>query len=1123
MYPLYFGRLTKPTMKIANLLHVLLVTLLAFCLLLGPQMLSAQQRRPNVHFFGRYASTGSIDQPVTQLLPGLAILADSTLATWGINLTPYSNYTPKLNKIIDVAYSYPSAIALRADGKLFAWGEAQYLPPFSLPADLDSIVAISSSGKLLALKSDSTIVTVPSAISDSIAATLRGVVNICAAEQDFYFAILKSGQIVKWGDQRNYPNPAPVLTKKVKKISRNRLAFYFLNQDSTITVWPIALRQAYDLPASFNSIISMAAFGDSSLIAVKADGTIAYQNINNPQYISFIAQQANAKAVFQYLSSFAISTQSTHIASPTLPTHAFPSGLYNIDTCTTLGTQFVGIKKDSTLAVWGIGDREAIPPPPLSTKVVQVSGGASHCAAIKADSTVIAWGDTTFGKCNLPFGLTQVVKISAGANHTLALRRNGTLVAWGSNENNVCTIPAAVQGRRIIAISAGSTHNIAMTDDSVLLGWGSNRNGQLDSLLSGSSIKRFFADNSTTLVLLKSGKIRVRGLNNYGFPFARPNSGISKDLLAHDGLAAQRGSNNYWNLNYYEPTSTFNAPGFKAKALSINYNLCAYVEDDEHEPNKTISGKIIFNINPTCNQDSLSRAIGGNIVQIGPDQQYMFAETDGNYSFQVDSGQYQVSQVVSQDQSLLQRQLCPPSFGAHTANFAAGQDVISGLDFINQTVACPRLGINMVVNRRRRCARSSTIIEYSNTGYAKQANVQVQFRLPRYLRLISASRPYVLNPQDSIYTISLGTLLPNTRGQITLIDSVACLANIRGLEQCTEAWILPGINSCQFPPNFDGSNIVATSFCKNDTSRLILKNMGGTMRNPRAYKVYADSILIRTALYRLAARDSIILTIPTRSFATNYRLEAELDSASPYGYLVFANISCGQRPVFSGFGSYFGNPVAASDCQPIRDSYDPNDKQVQPKGQGLAGNIEPGTWLSYKIRFINKGNDTAYMVRIADTLSSNLDLGSLQLGPASHSFTPSLSGKGQPVLSWQASGINLPDSARSGQAAASGFVSFRIRTKSLDPIGTQIKNHADIYFDFNDPVRTNTVLNTLFRPSVVPGVIDTIIITAGKPSAKPTPTFTIQPNPGLASLPLVAPLADSSKSYRPMASTAPPK
>ena len=55
--------------------------------------------------------------------------------------------------------------------------------------------------------------------------------------------------------------------------------------------------------------------------------------------------------------------------------------------------------------------------------------------------------------------------------------------------------------------------------------------------------------------------------------------------------------------------------------------------------------------------------------------------------------------------------------------------------------------------------------------------------------------------------------------------------------------------------------------------------------------------------------------------------------------------------------------------------------------------------------------------------------------------------------------VNLtPSKTKTGksQEASNGFVSFSIRPKTSAPVGTRLENFADIYFDFNDPIRTNT-------------------------------------------------------------------
>jgi hypothetical protein len=48
-----------------------------------------------------------------------------------------------------------------------------------------------------------------------------------------------------------------------------------------------------------------------------------------------------------------------------------------------------------------------------------------------------------------------------------------------------------------------------------------------------------------------------------------------------------------------------------------------------------------------------------------------------------------------------------------------------------------------------------------------------------------------------------------------------------------------------------------------------------------------------------------------------------------------------------------------------------------------------------------------------------------------------------------------------------GYVTFKIRPKFNTPKGTVINNFAEIFFDFNAPIRTNTVFNTIYDTVLV--------------------------------------------------------
>jgi len=56
----------------------------------------------------------------------------------------------------------------------------------------------------------------------------------------------------------------------------------------------------------------------------------------------------------------------------------------------------------------------------------------------------------------------------------------------------------------------------------------------------------------------------------------------------------------------------------------------------------------------------------------------------------------------------------------------------------------------------------------------------------------------------------------------------------------------------------------------------------------------------------------------------------------------------------------------------------------------------------------------------------------------------------------------LPDSS-SDQAGSNGFVNFSISPVQNQLDGTVLNNFADIYFDFNSPIRTNTTIHTIDR------------------------------------------------------------
>jgi len=145
-------------------------------------------------------------------------------------------------------------------------------------------------------------------------------------------------------------------------------------------------------------------------------------------------------------------------------------------------------------------------------------------------------------------------------------------------------------------------------------------------------------------------------------------------------------------------------------------------------------------------------------------------------------------------------------------------------------------------------------------------------------------------------------------------------------------------------------------------------------------------------------------------------------------------------------------------CQIITGAVDPNDKLVQPLGTTPEGIVSPATDLfTYTIRFQNTGTDTAFRVIIIDQLDEHFDLSTFEMVASSHPYD--LEVDSNRVTTWTLDNILLPDSNVNVEGS-NGFLQYDIRPLANQPIGTQFTNEADIYFDFNDPVRTNRTLNT---------------------------------------------------------------
>jgi hypothetical protein len=139
--------------------------------------------------------------------------------------------------------------------------------------------------------------------------------------------------------------------------------------------------------------------------------------------------------------------------------------------------------------------------------------------------------------------------------------------------------------------------------------------------------------------------------------------------------------------------------------------------------------------------------------------------------------------------------------------------------------------------------------------------------------------------------------------------------------------------------------------------------------------------------------------------------------------------------------------------QTVVNSYDPNDKTC------LEGNsISPdrvGGFVHYMIRFENTGTFPAENIVVKDMIdTAKFDVSSLVPLNASHNYFTKITGN---KVEFIFENINLPfDNANND-----GYIAFKIKTLPSLVIGNTFSNSANIYFDYNFPIDTNTATTTI--------------------------------------------------------------
>jgi hypothetical protein len=515
-------------------------------------------------------------------------------------------------------------------------------------------------------------------------------------------------------------------------------------------------------------------------------------------------------------------------------------------------------------------------------------------------------------------------------------------------------------------------------------------------------------------------------------------------------------------VNIYAPGRTFTNWYGENEGWRFCFNGSCATADADYS---FIKGRVYFDANNDCINTIGELGLPLNNIELfdSLSSSIRYASTDiaGNYTALIENGDWRVRLIPS---SYILAAPCPDHYVHIDSTIDSGVADLAG------TIrSCPYLSTNISASWMRPC---STVVYYLNyfNGGSTSAATYIDVTLDTTVTYDSATVA-LLSVIGNIYRFDLGAVPLLSGGSFQLYTTANCWL-VDNQTVCAEAHIYPD-SICPPPPvGWDQSDVKADAYEDTtgiDSVVLRLRNRGpGNMSSPTVLTIVEDIIMIVNTTTILNAGEEVSYKFPSNG--KTYRIQAEQTINNPNKTYTSASIE-GSTESSSDVITYgLINDFPLDDepvyiditCNEINTSFDPNLKSSSPSGFTDVHFLEKNTIINYRVDFQNTGSDTAFYVAIEDSISPFLNLGSIQLTNSSHPCSYILSSNDK--VKFEFNDIRLQDST-SNEPASHGFVEFSIEQKPNLPDGSVIFNYADIIFDVNAPVRTNTIFHTIGRLS----------------------------------------------------------
>ena len=471
-----------------------------------------------------------------------------------------------------------------------------------------------------------------------------------------------------------------------------------------------------------------------------------------------------------------------------------------------------------------------------------------------------------------------------------------------------------------------------------------------------------------------------------------------------------------------------------------------------------IQGTVYFDENDNCVNDGefgfFQQAV---TVTDGVNLWNVATTSDGSYSIVLPNGTYDVNF------NPFNSNIWTTCEDSYTVELSGADTEVLDIG-VQALLDCAAMEVDIAIPVLTRCFLNPIYVEYCNYGSISAEDAFIEIQLDPFMALtLTANSPQPTAVNDNTYTYELGDVGVGECGSFHIYVELDpfCTETDLGQTHCVIGTVYPN-EPCEINPLWSGASLMVTGSCDGENVNFLIENVGtSNMVQASSFIVIEDQVMGQSIPedFILGAGESLIVTHPANGSTYRvilnqvpYHPGNSVPSVAVEGCGVNDNgeISLGMVTMFNeGDGDGFED----IECLENTGSYDPNDKRATVTGFGEENYIYANEQMEYIIRFQNTGTAVAFNVEIKDELSPNFDITSIRPGASSHSYTYSIEDERTMVFIFD--NIMLPDSTTDLENSQ-GFISYKVDQLLDNPDGTMLENSADIYFDFNPPITTNT-------------------------------------------------------------------